>query len=84
MRDLIPAPVPCLLRIGREGIRILGDVALTQYVLDVEVRHGTRTETLSSRVTHTWVKVGDAWTLLGGMSAARRGVWSSVDSDSGR
>jgi ketosteroid isomerase-like protein len=84
MRDLIAEPVPCTIRIGREGIRILGDVALTQYVLDVEVRDSSKTETLSSRITHTWVKADVGWLLLGGMSATLRGVWSSADGDSGR
>jgi ketosteroid isomerase-like protein len=54
-------------RIERAGIRVAGGVALTQYVLHVECAGG-RASPRPSRITHTWVKQGAKWTLLGGMS----------------
>ena len=57
----------CEVRIERAGIRVAGGVALTQYVLHVECAGG-RASPRPSRITHTWVKQGAKWTLLGGMS----------------
>lgn len=69
MRQLITSPTPCTVSIDRKGIRVLGDVALTQYVLNATCSKpdGTKT-TKSSDVSHTWVKVGSDWMILGGMS----------------
>jgi len=48
---------------------VLGDVALTQYTLNVNYSEAAgAAKTRSSRITHTWVKEGDRWKLLGGMS----------------
>jgi ketosteroid isomerase-like protein len=69
MKQLIPKPTKCTLKIDREGIRVLGGVALTQYVIHVNLNDASAVEkTQSSRITHTWVKEGDSWKLLGGMS----------------
>jgi len=69
MKQLIARPSSCSLRIERAGIRILKDIVLTQYIL--HARCGSMpgaAKTVSSRITHTWVKEGDRWALLGGMS----------------
>jgi ketosteroid isomerase-like protein len=69
MKKLAPKPISCTFRIERGSIRVLGDVALTQYA--VHVNYGgaaPAAKTRSSRITHTWVKEGDGWKLLGGMS----------------
>jgi Calcium/calmodulin dependent protein kinase II association domain len=69
MKQLIPTPTSCAIKIERAGIRLLGEVALTQYTLHVncaEAPGGGKTQ--SSRITHTWVKKGARWKLLGGMS----------------
>jgi ketosteroid isomerase-like protein len=69
MKQLIPKPTACTIRIERAGIRVLGAVALTQYTLHVNCSDTAgATKTQSSRITHTWVKEGDRWKLLGGMS----------------
>jgi len=69
MRQLIPKPTSCTFKIEREGIQVLGEVVLTQYTIYV---NGSDTaavaKTQTSRITHTWVKEGDRWKLLGGMS----------------
>lgn len=67
MRELIPAPTTCQGRIERAGIRVAGDVALTEYVLHVDCA-GSRASPRPSRITHTWVRQDAKWTLLGGMS----------------
>lgn len=69
MKKLATKPIPCRIQIERAGIRIQGNVALTQYILRA---HSTGTDgtttTRSSRVCHTWIKDGSDWKLLGGMS----------------
>lgn len=67
MRQLIPAPTKCSVRIERAGIRVAGDVALTEYTLHVDCAGGGAAPR-PSRITHTWVKENAKWTLLGGMS----------------
>ena len=69
MKELIPAPTSCTFAIERGGIRVLGEVALTQYTLNVNYSEAAgAAKTRSSRITHTWVKEGGRWKLLGGMS----------------
>jgi ketosteroid isomerase-like protein len=69
MRQLITSPTPCTVSIDRKGIRLQENVALTQYVLNASCSKpdGTKT-TKSSDVSHTWVKEGSGWKILGGMS----------------
>ena len=69
MKESIPKPTPCAIKIERGGIRVLGDVALTQYTIHVNYSDAAAVaKTRSSRITHTWAKEGDSWKLLGGMS----------------
>jgi Calcium/calmodulin dependent protein kinase II association domain len=69
MKQLITKPTSCAFTIERGGIRILRDVALTQYTVSVNcsgAAAGAKTQV--SRITHTWVKEAGRWKLLGGMS----------------
>jgi ketosteroid isomerase-like protein len=69
MKQLVPKPTSCTVKIERAGIRVLGEVVLTHYILRVNCRDvAGATKTSSSRITHTWVKEGDAWKILGGTS----------------
>ena len=69
MKQLVPKPTSCTIRIERAGIRVLGDVALTQYTIHVNCSDTAGvTKTQTSRINHTWVKEGARWKLLGGMS----------------
>ena len=69
MKQLIPKPTSCTFKMERAGIRLLGAIALTQYTIRVDCDEATGlTKTQSSRITHTWVKEGAGWKLLGGMS----------------
>ena len=70
MKQLVPTPSKCTFRIEREGISLKGDVALTQYIIHVGCPDSSGTpKKSSSRITHTWVKEGSSWRLLGGMSS---------------
>ena len=64
MKQLVSKPASCTLKIERGGIRVQGEVALTQYI--IHVNYGAKTQ--SSRITHTWAKEAGRWKLLGGMS----------------
>ena len=66
MRQLVPKPTLCTIKIERGGIRVMGEVALTQY--NIRVNDPATGKTQSSRITHTWVKDRGRWQLLGGMS----------------
>lgn len=68
MKQLISQPTSCIFRIERGGIRVLGEVALTQYTIHVSCNAAAEAKTQNSRITHTWVKEGASWKLLGGMS----------------
>lgn len=69
MKQLISRPTSYTFKIERGGIRVLEDVALTQYTINVTCSDtSTVAKTQISRITHTWVKENDRWKLLGGMS----------------
>lgn len=75
MRQLIPEPPSCSFKIEQEGIRVLGEVTLTQFTIYVNYSDTAAVaKTQSSRITHTWVKEGDHWKLLGGMSCDQSAV----------
>jgi ketosteroid isomerase-like protein len=52
------------------SIQVTGDVALTYYWLTAQwqAKDGTG-ESRTTRVTHTWVRHGKDWLIIGGMSA---------------
>jgi hypothetical protein len=69
MKQLIPKPTSCTIKIERAGIRLFRELALTQYTIRVNCSDANGlTKTQSSRITHTWVEEGGRWKLLGGMS----------------
>jgi ketosteroid isomerase-like protein len=72
MKQLITKPTSCTLWIERFGIRVTGEMALTQYILHVTCSDTSGiSKTQSSRITHTWVKKDSSWKLLGGMSSGK-------------
>ena len=69
MKQLIPKPTSCTVKIERAGIQVRGAVALTQYTVHVSCADADDVAKIqSSRITHTWVKERGSWKLLGGMS----------------
>jgi ketosteroid isomerase-like protein len=60
-------------RIERQGIRLVGDVAINHYRLHWWV--GQEDAPLSSgttRLTHTWIRDRGVWRILGGMECPER------------
>jgi hypothetical protein len=69
MKQLIPKPTSCSIMIERAGIRLIGNIALTQYTLHVNCGNSADAKKIpSSRITHTWIKESAGWKLLGGIS----------------
>jgi len=69
MKKAFPKPSPCSLKFEREGIRVAGNVALTQYIIHTSCSDAAGAlKKQSSRITHTWIKEGQNWKILGGMS----------------
>ena len=53
--------------IERAGIRVLGNVAINHYIMHYSLMPGGE-KTESVRMTHTWIREGSQWRILGGMS----------------
>ena len=53
-----------------KAVTVVGNVGVTQYSVKAirAVKDGTN-ETYTSRVTHTWLRTGNTWEIIGGMSA---------------
>jgi len=71
MKKAFSKPSSCSLKFEREGIRVTGNVALTQYIIHANCSDAAGVaKKQSSRITHTWTREGEGWKLLGGMSMA--------------
>jgi len=56
-------------QISREGIRILGDIAITHYLLTLSwINDEGIEQSRESRLTRTWIKEDSQWKIFGGMS----------------
>lgn len=62
-----PEPRQIKQRIERQGIRFEGDVAILHYRVYSWVGDEATAQVSTSRLTHTWVKRGSDWRILGGM-----------------
>ncbi len=70
MKQLIPSPVICTIKIERKAISIEGNIALTHYIINASCQRADGTiKTSSSRITHTWIFRSSKWKILGGMSS---------------
>ncbi len=53
-----------------KAVTVIGNVGVTQYsVKATRAGKDGASETYTSRVTHTWLKTGSTWEIIGGMSA---------------
>ncbi len=50
-----------------EGVQLFGGVAVTHYVTSGVSRDGN--ESWTGKITHTWIRFGNTWQIIGGMSA---------------
>jgi ketosteroid isomerase-like protein len=56
------------------GIRVSGDVAIVHYLVTISEKDGCAAGKVQMvRITHTWIKEGSEWKILGGMSSNASG-----------
>ncbi len=64
-----PEPASWTFKIERAGIRVTGNVAVNFYTVHFLKKDDAGKEQKESRrITHTWIRDGSRWTILGGMS----------------
>ncbi len=69
LEEKFSEPSQIVSQINQEGIRILGNIAITHYALTFSwIDDEGIEQTRESRLTHTWVKEDSSWKILGGMS----------------
>ena len=54
------------------AIKITGDIAINHYRVKLNwarIDNGEAARTDALRITHTWIRTGDTWQIIGGMSA---------------
>ncbi|MCW8809416.1 MAG: nuclear transport factor 2 family protein [Ignavibacteriaceae bacterium] len=69
LAERYPEPTQVDYEIKREGIRILDNIVITYYLLNFSwINDKGVKQTSASRMTHTWIKDGSEWKILGGMS----------------
>jgi ketosteroid isomerase-like protein len=65
-------PAALSFEIDRAGIRVFGDVVITHYVLNITGNGAEDAgQARAIRITHTWIREGSDWKILGGMSNAQ-------------
>jgi len=69
LKENYPEPIQSVFKINREGIRVVDDVVITHYLLNLSwIDNEGVEQTRESRLTHTWFKENSEWKILGGMS----------------
>ena len=69
LRRRYPVPAAWTFTIEPGGIRVIGNVAINFYTIHFLTKDDAGQEQKRSRrVTHTWIKEGSRWKILGGMS----------------
>ena len=64
-----PEPASWTFTIERAGIRVTGNVAINFYTVHFLKKDNAGEERKESRrITHTWIRDGSGWRILGGMS----------------
>jgi ketosteroid isomerase-like protein len=54
------------------AVRVTGDVAIDHYRIKADWAKGDASDVLRTdavRITHTWMRIGNTWQIIGGMSA---------------
>jgi ketosteroid isomerase-like protein len=69
LEERYPKPVHMTYKIDRQGITFLNNIAINHYLLYITWKDKSGNEQKRiSRLTHTWIKTGKQWKILGGMS----------------
>ena len=69
LKENYSEPLQVDYQFNREGIKILGDIAITHYlVIFTWIGEDGVEKNSESRITHTWLNTDSHWKILGGMS----------------
>ncbi|MCJ7691623.1 MAG: nuclear transport factor 2 family protein [Clostridiaceae bacterium] len=72
LEENYPEPIQVIFQIKREGIRVIGNVVITHYLLiSAWVDEDGIEQKSESRITHTWIKEVSEWKIFGGMSNSK-------------
>ncbi len=70
LKDNFPEPLQLSFELDRAGIRVSGDAAITHYIVRISEKGGFGERQVQAvRITHTWIRDGADWKILGGMSS---------------
>ena len=73
LKENFPQPLEMGFELNRAGIRVSGDVVITHYLVMIRGEDSVGTGQVQAvRITHTWIKEGAHWKILGGMSSTQR------------
>lgn len=68
VQDYVAQTKPFSFEIQPAGISVISDAAVVHYSLIWKNKNGKQMGD-SNRITHTWIKQGDTWKVIGGMSS---------------
>lgn len=71
LKNLAGKSSDCKISIEKKGMQVTGNTAIAHFILNIlcPAENGTTTKQ-QARISHTWIKRGNLWRLLGGMSYA--------------
>jgi ketosteroid isomerase-like protein len=73
LKENYPQPLELSFELNRAGIRVSGDVVITHYLVIIRGEDGDGAGQVQAvRITHTWIKEGAYWRILGGMSSTQQ------------
>jgi len=71
LEEKYPSPSMLIFNIKQKGIRVMGNVIITHYLLTISRFNEDGEEQISeNRITHTWIKENTQWKIFGGMSSS--------------
>lgn len=69
LKDIFPESLELSFELHRSAIRVTGDVAITHYFVRIGAKDEVDAAKVQTvRITHTWIREGADWRILGGMS----------------
>jgi ketosteroid isomerase-like protein len=82
LKEYFPKPLTLSFELERAGIRVSGDVVITHYLVMIRGKDEAGAGQVQKvRMTHTWIKEGDDWKILGGMSCTQHAENPAGSSD---
>jgi len=81
LEENYPKPLDLSFELDRAGIRVFGNVVITHSLVTISGKNGGAGHVQTVRITHTWIREGADWRILGGMSCTQHGEKTAGASD---